>query len=472
MSVLKFTGFNGLSSAVSNLEGLYNAGTFADRYVYVAKNGHSVTVTGTNLTYDPAGFLIGGTVTSITESVNGTNLLSWTGLSLSASDFSKYAFGHINNAPTIAPNTYMLEVIALSGNDAVYGGAGDGDIYGRAGNDIIYGGTGNDWLYGNQGKDRYYGGTGYDYTSFWDAQHGVTIDLRLTSSQIRDDGFGYIETATDVEGWDGSDFGDSMIAGSAAVTFYGGRGNDTLTGGDGNDTIWGGEGKDVLFGGSGRNVLYMWVPTSGHGVKVDLSRSSGQVLDDGFGNVETVTGFQRLWGGIYNDTLTGSSGDNSIWADVGNDRVYGGGGDDTLSGSGGNDTLSGGAGIDDLWGDAGRNVLTGGADADYFYFTDHNAEPAGQRQTVTDFVHGVDHIQLDLDFGGFTAVGAVTAAQFHAGAGATTATTAAQRLIYDTTTGTLYLDVDGLGGARAVQLAVFSNHVTLTATDFYLDYLT
>lgn len=468
MSVQKYIAPVNFDVALRDLEGSYSISAFTNKYVYTSINGNIVTVTGTNLTYDANQHLTGGTITGVAMKQGSVTLLSWTGLSYSASDYNAYAFGFSGSLA----DTYALEVTMLSGNDVLYGGVGDGDLYGRAGNDVIYGGEGNDWLYGGDGKDRYYGDAGEDYVSFWDGAHGVKIDLRLTSGQVRDDGFGNIETATSVEGWHGSDFGDTMIGGSAGVTFYGGGGSDSLTGGSGNDTIWGGEGIDVLSGGTGFNVLYMWMPTTGHGVNVNLGKVSGQVLDDGFGNVETVNGFQDIWGSRFNDTLTGSSDSNLIWADTGNDRVYGGGGADWLYGDGGNDTLYGGAGVDELWGEEGRNILTGGADADYFYFTDHNAEPAGQRQTVTDFVHGVDHIELDLDFGGFTAAGGVTAAQFRSGAGFTTAATATQRLIYDTTTGILYLDADGVGGARAVQLAVFSNHATVTATDFHLDYFT
>jgi Ca2+-binding RTX toxin-like protein len=113
----------------------------------------------------------------------------------------------------------------------------------------------------------------------------------------------------------------------------------------------------------------------------------------------------------------------------------------------------------------------GGADADTFYFADHISDAGNLRQTVTDFVSGVDHIVLDSDLGGFNALGAVTDLQFRSGAGFTSAVTAEQRLIYNTNTSVLYLDVDGLGGVAAVQIAVFTNHAVLAASDIMIDYL-
>ena len=86
---------------------------------------------------------------------------------------------------------------------------------------------------------------------------------------------------------------------------------------------------------------------------------------------------------------------------------------------------------------------------------------------------GVDKIRLDDDV--FTAFKAtlttlVTADQFVSGAGLTGAQDATDRLIYDTDTGALYYDADGVGGASAVQIALLgaSTHPGLTAGDFVI----
>lgn len=446
----------------------------ATKFVYVSATNETVTLTGTGFHYDVAGILTAGAITGISSKSGGVNHITWTGLGYSATDFSLYAFGLISgNKTQIAADFLEMASGLKAGADKIYDTASSHDVYGEAGNDTIYGGGGNDWLYGGRGQDRYYGGAGTDYVAFRDAMAVVSVDLRLTSNQIKNDGFGNVETAVGVENWSGGDNGNKMIADNTSVTFYGGDGVDTLTGGAGHDTIWGGDGVDRLSGGGNYDVLYMWVSDQvAHGVSVDLRKTAGQVLNDGYGNVETVLGFEDIWGSAYSDRLIGGAGSNYIWADAGADTIFGDGGNDTLVGSAGNDSLYGGGGNDVLWGDSGRNLLSGGAGADVFKFNDHLGDTANLRQTVTDFQHGIDRIDLDTDLGGFTGEGALSNAQFRSGAGFTSAVTADQRIIYNTTSGVLYLDIDGAGGKAAVQIGLFSNHAALAASDFWVYHLT
>jgi len=62
----------------------------------------------------------------------------------------------------------------------------------------------------------------------------------------------------------------------------------------------------------------------------------------------------------------------------------------------------------------------------------------------------------------------LTAAEFLAGAGVATATTAAQRLLYNTTTGALRYDSDGSGAAVPLPIASLTNLAPLTAASFAL----
>jgi hypothetical protein len=50
--------------------------------------------------------------------------------------------------------------------------------------------------------------------------------------------------------------------------------------------------------------------------------------------------------------------------------------------------------------------------------------------------------------------------------GLTSAQDADDRIVYKTTTGALFYDADGVGGAAAVQFAVLDNHAALTKADF------
>jgi serralysin len=84
----------------------------------------------------------------------------------------------------------------------------------------------------------------------------------------------------------------------------------------------------------------------------------------------------------------------------------------------------------------------------------------------------VDKILLSRAvFAGLTgaATGPLGPSLFWSGAGVTAAHDADDRLVYDTTTGTLYYDPDGVGGAAAISLATFgAAKPVLSAGDFIL----
>jgi Ca2+-binding RTX toxin-like protein len=69
-------------------------------------------------------------------------------------------------------------------------------------------------------------------------------------------------------------------------------------------------------------------------------------------------------------------------------------GNDTLNGGAGADTLIGGAGNDTLIGGSGADILTGGLDADRFVFSALGDSAPGTPDLVTDFVPGIDIIDL------------------------------------------------------------------------------
>lgn len=88
---------------------------------------------------------------------------------------------------------------------------------------------------------------------------------------------------------------------------------------------------------------------------------------------------------------------------------------------------------------------------------------------MADFTPDSDVLRLDDDvFSAFSAGVAVTAAQLHVAAGASSATHAEHRLIYDTTSGALYYDEDGAGGVAAIKFALLLGAPALTADDFVI----
>ncbi|MGO4573025.1 hypothetical protein [Microvirga sp. 2TAF3] len=140
----------------------------------------------------------------------------------------------------------------------------------------------------------------------------------------------------------------------------------------------------------------------------------------------------------------------------GSDRLQGGTGADRLNGGVGNDTLSG---------SYGRDQLTGGAGNDVFVF-DTRANTSN-RDTIVDFKSGEDKIWLVgtlFKLGGLTG-GSLTDTVFAVG---TSATTTAQRIIYNQSTGKLYYDEDGskAGGKAQVEIATLTGAPVLTKNDF------
>ena len=145
------------------------------------------------------------------------------------------------------------------------------------------------------------------------------------------------------------------------VTQAGGAGDDTLRGPDStgvevSNVMDGGLGSDLLAGGSNPNDQAIYNRTA------DVTVTLDDVANDGEGgesdNVRSSV--EDVVTGTGNDTITGSSADNSLDGSAGNDTVSGGAGDDLLQGDAGDDTLSGEAGDDRVVGQSGNDALSGG----------------------------------------------------------------------------------------------------------------
>lgn len=127
----------------------------------------------------------------------------------------------------------------------------------------------------------------------------------------------------------------------------------------------------------------------------------------------------------------------------------------------------GGNGADTLTGNGVSNTLTGNGGADKFVF--NTALGASNVDTLTDFSVGIDQIQLDDAI--FTSLlGSTTLAssRFRSGAGITAAADADDYLIYNTTTGAIFYDQDGVATAyAAVAFAILQTKPTnVTAAQF------
>jgi Ca2+-binding RTX toxin-like protein len=223
----------------------------------------------------------------------------------------------------------------------------------------------------------------------------------------------------------------------------GGDGSDYLSGGAGNDLMIGGAGADIVLGGLGDDNYYQITPD-------DL------ILEyDGEGNDRIFTEVDyTLRAGSYVETLSTTS--NAGTAAL------------NLTGNELTNIIVGNAGVNRLDGGAGSDTIYGGAGLDYFYFS--SALGANNVDSIADFASVDDILMIDsrVFTGGGLTGGFIDASAFLSGAGATAATTAAHRFIHDSTTGDLYYDADGAGGAAAVKFANLGAGAQLQNYDLFV----
>lgn len=262
---------------------------------------------------------------------------------------------------------------------------------------------------------------------------------------------------------------------------------------------------------------YLGLGTNADNAITAVPTVANGALMAGYAGDDTLTGTDAtdyISGGADDDLLSGLAGNDKIDAGTGNDTVDGGDGDDTIVGLAGNDYLDGGAGADILEGGLGKDTLEGSTgEADTFVFRAATDMGALNFDVIVGFESGTDHIQLgkallpttmylvkdainattgtagtdginevytalgktltDVHSAGSTVIGKnadVAGAWFRGDLHATTSgfiagLGAEDRVVYDTTTGTLWYDADGKSSTAAVKVAVLDGTPALTASD-------
>ncbi|MBX3568628.1 MAG: M10 family metallopeptidase C-terminal domain-containing protein [Rhizobiaceae bacterium] len=175
---------------------------------------------------------------------------------------------------------------------------------------------------GGRGSDTFNGGLGADTLVYTGVvadlpSQGVTLNAE-TGNAV--DPWGFTDKFTNIEGFVGSIFGDTLLGSSRDEWFDGGAGGDIIDGGDGIDTV-----KFMPSLGDGQVYTFGYYP-----VTVDLSQN--YAIDnfkrrDTLYNVENIVGTADIsFGG---DKLTGNDGANVIDGNGGIDTMTGLKGDDT-----------------------------------------------------------------------------------------------------------------------------------------------
>ncbi|PTS82571.1 hypothetical protein DBR21_17325 [Caulobacter sp. HMWF009] len=388
----------------------------------------------------------------------------------------------------------------LTGNEyaqVLVGNAGINTLDGKAGADTMIGGAGNDTYLADSAAD--------------------------VITELAGEGLDLVRTTAPIYQL-GANLENLTYTGASAFKGTGNALNNVITGGIGVDQLDGGAGADRLIGLAGNdtyivdNLADVVVEAAGEGLDTVRTAIAAYVLGANVENL-TYTGIGNFqgFGNILANVITGGAGNDTLDGKAGADRLVGGLGDDTyftdsvsdtvveLAGQGqdrilttlnsakaadnvetlqyigtgnfqgyanttgtsifgaiGNDTLVGGAGSDLLAGQGGNDQLTGGGGADLFYFDSPLASQGVDR--ITDFLSGVDHIQLRASTFGVTTIADLG---FVAGA-APVAADSRPTLLYDIATGALWFDATGGDNSDQVQIAVLTGRPALTLGDVFV----
>lgn len=338
-----------------------------------------------------------------------------------------------------APNGLLLE-----------GNAGNNLLTGTAFADTLDGGAGRDTMVGGQGNDIY----------IVDAPSEVVTEAS---------GAGTDTVLASVSFVLGTNVDNLTLTGAAAINGTGNLLANVITGNGAANVIDGKAGIDVLDGGDGSDIYIAGLATD-HPVAEFADSGASGVDEVRFASTKASTltifagdtGIERVVIGTGTGPAALATGTAALGIDATAApnalTLVGNAGANTIKGTAYNDTIVGGPGND---------LLTGGAGADVFVFASAPSARSN-KDTITDFTPGTDVLQFaSAVFPGAGPAGALDPNAFWSGAGVVAAHDADDRFIYDTTTGSLYYDADGVGGLAPVIVAVLGTltHPALTAGD-------
>ena len=393
------------------------------------------------------------TSTNLTFSGTGLTVNPTSNLSDTTQYFVTIAAGAVKD---LAGNSYIgtSTYEFTTGHNVITGTANADNLTGTSAVDLIYGLVGNDTIDGGAGADSMEGGLGNDTYVVDNAGDSVTETSTLASE---------IDTVkSSIDYTLGANLENLTLTGSA-INGTGNTLKNIITGNDSNNVLDGGAGVDKLIGGLGNDTYIIDLTVAGK-LEDTITETGGidtlqlrgtttniaavtLTLDKALENLDasaTVTSLLNLTGNTLDNILTGNAANNVLSGLVGND---------TLIGDAGNDMLMGGLGLDNL---------SGGLGNDTFVF-DSALNASNNVDVITDFTSGADKLQLSAKI--FAKVKGVKFSDvFHDTA--ITDSHVNNYIIYDSSTGIVSYDADGVGAGAAVQFATLTGLPTLTATDF------
>ena len=406
----------------------------------------------------------------------------WDAGGIDTLDCSGYSGNQIIN---LNPGSYssvdgMVENVAIAFNCFIERAVGG------SGTDIIIGSTGIEYLNGGNGSDIYIINGAAEHAAAEIADSGMTgsDELRFASTTVNETLILYagdigidrvvIGTGTStvavVTGTTALNVDASAVLNGLFMT--GNAGANTLIGTASNDVLFGGQGVDHLDGGHGSDIYIINAAAEHTAAEItdtgatgnDEVRFASTTANDTLTLYEGDTGIERVVIGTGSGTSAVTTGTKVLHVDA--SAVLNG---LSITGNAGANMLKGTAFNDVLVGGNGNDTLTGGLGADTFVF---NTQPHSSinHDTITDFQPGQDVLQFSK--GVFTTISStvgefLNANEFWSGNGVTSAHDSSDRFVYDTATGNLYYDADGIGGGAAVLVALIGTvtHPALAETD-------
>ncbi|HXA37669.1 MAG TPA: calcium-binding protein [Phenylobacterium sp.] len=347
---------------------------------------------GAGLTYDGAGVLTGGTVTSIQDLFQGAVNFNLSGFSISAASLANWAAVDDNNS---------LMSALFSGADTLTGGPQDDLLRSYAGNDSLSGGAGNDTLDGGAGNDTIDGGPGHDVITTGGGADVILIGkgqsaVSAAGADVITD-WSSTDTLTFAHGPVGaSDYVETTAADftTAATTANGliaaGTANVVVVAVGADVVVFADSGNDngvaddaVILQGrsladiSINNFTLSSPPTVGGGPPVTgttptptptpppaptggtAGAPSVTVGTAGDDFINATPSASEVHAGAGNDTIIGTTVPDYLRGDDGDDLIQGGPAFDDINGNKGNDTIDGGSGGSDwLVGGQGDDMIT------------------------------------------------------------------------------------------------------------------